>query len=243
MNVRIWQQFSSNHSASFTVVGVFESAEKAEEAANTIRDVVGRIHEFYHKRFPDFMDFYEWAEEIDIRSLSVFEIKLRQELKIRPNVWNAALDWVYHETPVQVYQNMIFVSSQGDTWSPFQPLDSLIKKAGGKFYGIQEGYGSCSFTLHCQASNEESAKKIEGELVLVETSGGFEYRYLQVPDGLKFEAQLVVKGEKISFTGLSLYASTHHEKYDTKSILSALVPYLEAQGCTDFQFKFKETRR
>jgi hypothetical protein len=52
-----------------------------------------------------------------------------------------------------------------------------------------------------------------------------------------------VKGEKISFTGLSLYASSYHEKYDTRSILSALVPYLEAHGCTDFQYKFKETRR
>jgi hypothetical protein len=96
------------------------------EAAKKVRDVLGRIHEFYQKRFPDFMDFYKWAEDIDIRSLSVYEIKLRQELKIRPKAWNAATDWTYN-APVPVYPKYILVSSQSDMWSKFQALDSLIK--------------------------------------------------------------------------------------------------------------------
>ena len=40
MKLSVWQQFSSNHSASFTVVGEFESAQKAQQAAAEIRRLI-----------------------------------------------------------------------------------------------------------------------------------------------------------------------------------------------------------
>jgi hypothetical protein len=34
MKITLWQQFSSNHSASFTVVGMFDTPDSAEQAEN-----------------------------------------------------------------------------------------------------------------------------------------------------------------------------------------------------------------
>lgn len=36
MKVTIWEQFSSNHSSSFTIIGKFDSQEKAQEAVSQV---------------------------------------------------------------------------------------------------------------------------------------------------------------------------------------------------------------
>jgi hypothetical protein len=43
MKLTIWQQFSSNHSATYTIVGVFPSPEAAKAAGEKIRNIVERI--------------------------------------------------------------------------------------------------------------------------------------------------------------------------------------------------------
>lgn len=43
MKLFLWQQFSSNHSSHFTVVGMFITPEQAEQAATTIRHILGTI--------------------------------------------------------------------------------------------------------------------------------------------------------------------------------------------------------
>ncbi|MBA3531471.1 MAG: hypothetical protein H0T73_06065 [Ardenticatenales bacterium] len=47
MRLSLWQQFSSNHSDSFRVVGAFDSPESATQAAETIRALVARSQQWY----------------------------------------------------------------------------------------------------------------------------------------------------------------------------------------------------
>jgi hypothetical protein len=231
MKLTLWQQFSSNHSAAFTVVGVFADADKAEAAARTIREVVEKLHEFYRRRFPDAGDFLEWAEEIDIRFLSVFEIEMRQKYKIRPNAWTQPPDWAYNSTPVHQFKHMVFISSRGDTWSGYQPLDSLIKKTGGKFYVSEESRAACYLTLTCEANDAASAKQLAEQMTLTEEDAYGKREYIRIPDtDLRYNGTIQQKDARLTFKDMGLAIKP----------LEGIMPFLEAQGCSDIQVKFTQ---
>jgi uncharacterized lipoprotein YehR (DUF1307 family) len=52
MKLSIWQQFSSNHSANFTTVGQFESAEWAQEALKEVQEIIQNIA-WWHEHIQD----------------------------------------------------------------------------------------------------------------------------------------------------------------------------------------------
>src|SRR5690349_13647690 len=45
MRIHIWQQFTSNHSANYTIVGLFDSIEKARETSDYLRELLVDILE------------------------------------------------------------------------------------------------------------------------------------------------------------------------------------------------------
>src|SRR4051794_26197451 len=47
MRISIWQQFSSNHSSNFMLVGEFISTEAATNAANVLRQIAQSIDRWY----------------------------------------------------------------------------------------------------------------------------------------------------------------------------------------------------
>src|SRR5215468_2482654 len=47
MRITIWQQYSSNHSSDFTVVGTFQTHEAAENAAQQFRSMLATIVNWY----------------------------------------------------------------------------------------------------------------------------------------------------------------------------------------------------
>src|SRR5579864_8296453 len=49
MGISIWRQFSSNHSANFTVVGQFETPERAHEVAEEMRAMLRAIGEWWEQ--------------------------------------------------------------------------------------------------------------------------------------------------------------------------------------------------
>jgi hypothetical protein len=49
MKRSIWQQFSSNHSASFQAVGEFKAIEEASVAVELLRSILLRIHDWRNK--------------------------------------------------------------------------------------------------------------------------------------------------------------------------------------------------
>jgi hypothetical protein len=50
MHIRIWSQFSANHSAGFTVVGQFETSEQAAVVAEEIRAILRKIAQWHELR-------------------------------------------------------------------------------------------------------------------------------------------------------------------------------------------------
>jgi hypothetical protein len=49
MRVSIWNQFSSNHSGSMTIVGNFETIEKAMEAEGTLRQIIEEVNDWFDR--------------------------------------------------------------------------------------------------------------------------------------------------------------------------------------------------
>lgn len=60
MRISIWQQFSSNHSSGFTVVGEFATRSEAENAANKIREILYRLKDWHTARRRDGRLVVEW---------------------------------------------------------------------------------------------------------------------------------------------------------------------------------------
>jgi hypothetical protein len=243
MKVTLWQQFSSNHSASFTVVGQFESPEKAEETAALIRDIVTRIGDYYHRRFPDAMDYFEWSDEVYIYALAPIEDSIRQKHKISRKAWSTPLDWTYLGVTIHTFRNLIFVSGGRDqSWGVHDPLNSLIKKADGKVFDThtnKNGY----LTITCQAKDLESAKNIVASIAQVEVGVHDTHDYVRIPETeFRFSCKLERKGLRLHFKNINLYATDYADiaHVDTATQLGFLIPYLESQECSNFQYKFKE---
>jgi len=49
MRIKIWQEFSSNNSARFTVVGIFETASAAQTATDKLMNMIRSILDWYQK--------------------------------------------------------------------------------------------------------------------------------------------------------------------------------------------------
>src|SRR5687767_3760219 len=93
MKITLWQQFSSNHSASFTVVGKFPSAEAAQTAYTEIVHHLKQIKEWWEKLSTEEVD--EWLAKVyDHKVITPVEAALAQRYGV---------DWEYSIDNIQLY--------------------------------------------------------------------------------------------------------------------------------------------
>src|SRR5262245_22231538 len=118
MKLSLWQQFSSNHSASFTVVGTFESAEKANAAADKLRNILQAIYE-WHQQHPGHLN-----QDDLVPTPPEVEFARRYGVE-----WTEAMDWFYDRS-VPVLDNSVILES-GETWREPTPFIGILKKLGG----------------------------------------------------------------------------------------------------------------
>lgn len=125
MRISLWQQFSSNHSARFTVVGLFENALAAKAAADELKDIVDEIAEWqddHPNEWELFSQFLELPTPVERQIARRYAVE-----------WNAyPLDWpVEGQGQVNCFDRLVFIDS-GDTYAGATPLDGLINKMGGQ---------------------------------------------------------------------------------------------------------------
>jgi hypothetical protein len=125
MRVSIWQQFSSNHSGGFEVVGEFASPAAAQEAAETLRYMLILIENFRQGASKD-QDHIPvtWPEQEFSKQYGV--------------EWSQySIDWIEYwggeNINVQVFDQFVFVSNFNidNTWLGASPIPDLIAKLGG----------------------------------------------------------------------------------------------------------------
>lgn len=246
MRVFIWQQFSSNHSARFTVVGEFETPDAARKAAGELNHILTTIKQWYLD--PENEDALAALNEMEELPLSPPEIGFSQQYDVE---WSEyGLDWIWPDDQMQrlvtAVDRLVFVTS-GDTWLGAKPVDSLVEHLGGMAMvdgsvgaGEAGDLSKISVDLACMAPDSATA-----EAVVREVNNYFEVAeqnheemfntpWRDYNDARSFEYSTVSgkvwrDGERLRFEGLNFW----HIGYG----LPGLIAYLRDKGCTNIEYK------
>lgn len=159
MRVSIWQQFSSNHSGSFTVVGRFETEETAHEAANELGGVIRQIDEWHEDTANE--AWYKQVAMNDVPPITPAEKDIQQKYAIEWEV--QAVDWYGDgHAPIRQLGRDVFFSV-GETWCSSEPIANLLGKLGAHTYEEHEFGGgqikSIFVKLSCSFDSENAAKE------------------------------------------------------------------------------------
>ena len=165
MKVTLWQQFSSNHSGSFNIVGVFDTPQAAKKAAEEIKQIIATIQN-WHKNNPEKANalYARWASGDEYPApLSEIEETLAKKYGVR---WTNGIDWFDDAKIEIILDHIIHIYPEHQVaWGP-QPFEQIIEHLGG--YGLVAGisyggepFGEIWVELSCTAPDEETAIKIE----------------------------------------------------------------------------------
>jgi hypothetical protein len=257
MRISIWQQWASNHSASFTVVGEFKSAEAANKAAETLRDILVTIAEWYDR--PENADLRaQWWEQGEELPPSPPEIDFGKQYGVG---WNehSIIDWVLSrsvaEAAVSVLGSHVFVSNGilEETWLGPKPFDALMEKLGGRVQVTGEsGDARLSVAISCIAPDEGTARSVCDQCSTYFSNPHLQpmpwqsyadeqaLRAIDPADMARYVAASITSfgsaaqegsvnrdGLKLEFSGV-VFSNIQHG-------LLALVEYLNGKGCTDIK--------
>ena len=260
MKLSIWQQFSNNHSADYTVVGEFESVWLAEQAEKKLRKILGRIEDWWNKLTPE--AWWEWVEITDTAQLTPIEQKLQKELRVD---WPYSLNW-YHAhrdfDPVYSDQTLVIVTPPYPFyWNGPQPFNELLAKFGAKVaVDVDESRTHPNAMLlmdvRCTLPQlEESATllyesfKEDFEAIRKRGWGTYEADYtpnIDIVFNVDYARVITESIERGTFEvekdqthlflwGIGIEAGGHHLGEEIRIIRE----YLEGEGCTDVIVSFR----
>jgi hypothetical protein len=145
MKLRIWQQFGSNHSNDFTIVGRFASEGEAAIAAK-------RLDEIFRLMLSNStLENYQ-----DVLKVQFEKLGLAWQHKTRP-------DWLsIAPIEIKLYDKLLFIEVYNN-WSSHQPLDLLLDKLGSENTGIdsEEGDFRTIWTFDFDILDAEKADAFE----------------------------------------------------------------------------------
>src|SRR5438128_12461474 len=106
MQVRIWQQFSSNNSSDFTVVGVFDTPEAAQRAAEAVSEIMGTLQNWYESH-PE--------ESNQIHSSGGYppspaEVEMGRRFGFE---WKQAVEWYWNASVEIVLDKLVYITTEG----------------------------------------------------------------------------------------------------------------------------------
>jgi hypothetical protein len=229
MRVSIWQQWISNHSADFTVVGKFATQHRADQVAGEIRAMLRRIEDWWANLSPD--ERSEWIPQAETANLTPPEESLQKEYKID---WPFSLAFYCHQysdaiPPVQVFERLVIVENPHPyLWHGPQPFNDLLVKLGGEVAVRAESSRTYSDTrivasINCTAPNSEVLGQICVEVERAKLSEEI------VPVWLVFHSGRRDPDEQDLLHDAEIYfKSCAHEHYDNlKRFSSERQAYLE----------------
>ena len=166
MKVLVWEQFSSNHSANFTIVGTFDSASTAQKVANTLRDDIRRI-----------IDWYSHNESYRHQVLNLETpnpTPVEKDIATRYGInHEQVIDFLansrYHDDMVKVFKNHVFVSNGNvETFTGPSLFDQLMMKLGADIALEVEGAEAALVDISCEVPNEKLGKEVMQQADLID---------------------------------------------------------------------------
>ncbi len=190
----IWRQFSGNHSASFVIVGTFESKLAANRTAEKIRDILRRIARYWQQLPPD--EASGLWERIHYKGeIAPVEREISRELDvewskdIRREMQPHGIDWIPRDPDkaveaVTVLDNHVFIESIGDTDVGAEPFETLLRRdalsVSGNYETIENttvaGTGLLRVSVSCLAPDQATVQALLSNITvstwIPRTSGG-----------------------------------------------------------------------
>jgi hypothetical protein len=166
MKLTLWQQFSSNHSSHFTIIGAFPSEDEAQQAADRLLQLLQDIDDWFEQ--PENAA-AKAQRELFYENAPVSEPEKHISEQYNIPWYSNSLDWTYSRRGISVAGRFMFIYP-GDTWQGAKPLADLLAKFGGQT-AIQ-GYvehktephravnARLMFNIDCLASDEAAAQAV-----------------------------------------------------------------------------------
>jgi hypothetical protein len=181
MKISLWQQFSSNHSSKFTVVGRFQSAEAAEEVGERFRTLFVSIDEWLTQWLAEKDEALKQAEAMET------DLKKRMErfVELFPDVlnkigqperdfmqqynvhWEESIDWLWGDyNPAQLVKVigsdvLVMTNTNLTEQKPTSVRDAMMTWGAQATVVCEEGDSrSIGVYLSCLAPSEEIAEQI-----------------------------------------------------------------------------------
>jgi hypothetical protein len=231
MKVSIWQQWASNHSAEFIVVGVFETAESAQHAASEIKRLLTMLTDYYSE--------HEHGLVEDDKGTPL-EIAFAKQYQIPAEHW-PGIDWIDEdsdvEDAVQTLGRMVSVENSDETHSGMEPFNRLLERLGGQVFFTTEDEGEIVVNLMCTAPDDAVANRIYDVFTrffqtydekILSSLGDFPAMYEETFDG-----SITRKGRQIRLNDMLLMFPNCAE-------LARLVAVFESLGCTDIEYSLEQ---
>jgi hypothetical protein len=224
MKVSLWQQFSSNHSSEFTVVGRFGSEQEAEDAA---------------EKFRQWMTTILWQGG-NRGILTEIEAKISEEFKL--DWYKDGIEW--NGTPnnisevVRKIENDVFITCPLETWDSPIPFVGLMWKIGAHRVNNSEGEQQYLFAyLTCEAPDEITTRNLY-ELIK-------EYLkqddYIPPPWENEIEDGASVRGEVRGVVWKKSNKLVMRLQFQEMSYgIGALIDYLAKNGCRNIKYNFSD---
>lgn len=262
MQITIWREYSSNHSSRFTVVGVFESAEKAERAAAELMDMVRTILDWYQQ--PEHADALQERQD-GCAPPSPPEMHFARQYGVEWSMYS--LDWLWDDgeanRPVRTFENLVFIDGTESKLGA-KPADALMAKLGGQVLvdgsivvdelivdlsivvdeltGMNVMEGMVTVSLTCTAPDEATAQTIYDEMTTYlnaakqDISRCFDtpWRSADYWHPSSFTGTIQCEGRKIAIEQGSFFSITYG--------LPAMIRYLQNKGCTGIRYTLTERR-
>ena len=172
MKLSIWQQFSSNHSGGFTVVGKFESVGAANAAKETLEHVICAIAGWFMKPENQGDPIGDTPTLIEQRFADEYNLKWEKRVDWLTPYRPEGHGWSHYTAPEQhiwQYDHLVVVDLPYDerTFQTGQQFAAFIQALGGESF--QEAiatwvpdseYKRLSFSISCLAPTSEKAETL-----------------------------------------------------------------------------------
>jgi hypothetical protein len=203
MKVSIWQQFSSNNSTDYMVVGEFQRASQAKAARELLITMLKDIAEWHRSQNTE--------TTIDPRvfnELTPIELVYQQRLG---STWEEGINWIpRYETVIEEYieqvDNILIAQTMSHTLmrTPTKPIEGIIEL----FNGIPHLVASWSPLYKASVTIETNTEQDAGKLSRMVTDGRF---YLSESDYIW--TTITRKRRNLTFTTTSFWGLAEFIKY------------------------------
>jgi hypothetical protein len=226
MKITMWQQFSSNHSSHFVVVGQFEDVKQAEEAAAKLHDWMQKI--LWEETKPKFIN--EDGEEDEGRTPTEDYIVKSFGIKWYDNgmEWNGRPRSV-DEVVIQ-HRNTVLVACPVETNDAADPVAALMDKLGAQTIDCGFTHIDMYFLLTCTAPDSFTAAYLVHHIdEQLAKWFGQQYVWMKADDTSCYVKRVTTEGCQLEielYIGSDVYPAMR------------LIHYLEANGYTDIEYVF-----